>query len=165
MEKALHAASFLDNNSVKVKHLTSWKFPPEIFAAALAVMEIDSGKMMKHRQLTNHQDQDISRTWNISTANGIGRLFQGVGKRIKDPSNTCHFIRKDQVPVNQFKDVTYRKFECTERSQKAEKHRTRLVVGGNRINFLGDVGTPTTEMLLVKIMLNSVISHHLEQNL
>ena len=31
-------------------------------------------------------------------------------------------------------------------------------MGGNRINFPGDVGTPTAEMLLVKIMLNSVIS-------
>ena len=41
---------------------------------------------------------------------------------------------------------------------KGRKHRTRLVVGGNRINFPGDVGTPTAEMQLVKIMLNSVIS-------
>ena len=31
-------------------------------------------------------------------------------------------------------------------------------MGGNRIHFPGDTGTPTAEMLLVKIMLNSVIS-------
>ena len=31
-------------------------------------------------------------------------------------------------------------------------------MGGNRIKFPGDVGTPTAKMLLVKIMLNSVIS-------
>ena len=128
LERVLHAASFLNNSSVKAKRLASRKFLPAIFAAALAVMDIDSGKILKHRQLTNHQDQDISRTWNTSTANEIGRLFHGVGKRIKDPSNTCHFIRKDQVPANRFKVVTYGKFECTERSQKAEKHITRLVV-------------------------------------
>ena len=81
-----------------------------------------------------------------------------MGKRIKDPTNTCHFIRKEQITLNRFRDVAYNKFECTERSQKAEKHRTRLVVGGNWINFPGEVGTPTAEMLLVKIMLNSVIS-------
>ena len=31
-------------------------------------------------------------------------------------------------------------------------------MGGNKIHFPGDTGTPTAEMLLVKIMLNSVIS-------
>ena len=61
--------------------------------------------------------------------------------------------------MNRFRDVTYGKFECTEWcSQEVEKHRTRLVVGGNRINFPREVGTPTAEMLLVKIMLNSIIS-------
>jgi len=129
-----------------------------MFRAAFAVMELDSGKMLKHRQLINHEDSEISATWSTSLANGFGRLFQGVGKRIKNPTNTCHFIRKDQVPKDRFKDVTYGKFECTVRPQKAEKHRTRLVVGGNRIKYPGEVGTPTAEMLLVKILLNSVVS-------
>ena len=31
-------------------------------------------------------------------------------------------------------------------------------MGGNRINYPGEVGTPTAEMLLIKILLNSVIS-------
>ena len=31
-------------------------------------------------------------------------------------------------------------------------------MGGNRIKYPGEVGTPTAEMLLVKILLNSVIS-------
>ena len=33
-----------------------------------------------------------------------------------------------------------------------------MVVGGNRINYPGDVGTPTADMLLAKIIFNSVIS-------
>ena len=41
--------------------------------------------------------------------------------------------------------------------KKSEKHRAQLVVGGNRINFPGEVGTLTNEMLLVKIMLISII--------
>ena len=129
-----------------------------MFAAALAVMDVESGKMLKHRQLINHPNPDTSQTWRTSTANEIGRLFQGVGGRIKNPTNTCHFIRKDQVPADRFKDVTYAKFECTERPQKAEKHRTRAVLGGNKVHYPGDTGTPTAEMLLVKIMLNSVVS-------
>ena len=31
-------------------------------------------------------------------------------------------------------------------------------MGGNRTNFTGEVGTPTAELLLTKIMLNSVVS-------
>ena len=62
LERALHAASFLDKKSSNSKRLVSRKFLPAIFVAALAIMDIDSGKMLKHRQLTNHQDQDISRT-------------------------------------------------------------------------------------------------------
>ena len=56
------------------------------------------------------------------------------------------------------KDVTYGKFECTVRPQKDEPNRTRFTLGGNRINYAGEVGTPTAEMLLVKILLNSVVS-------
>ena len=85
-------------------------------------------------------------------------MFQGIGNWIKDPTNTCHFITKEQVLDNCFRDVTYGKFECTVRNEKAEKHRTRLVIGGHHIKNAGDMGTPTAEMLLVKIMLNSVIS-------
>ena len=48
LEWALHAASFLDKKCVSAKRLASRKFPPAIFAAAIAVMDIDSGEMLKH---------------------------------------------------------------------------------------------------------------------
>ena len=44
------------------------------------------------------------------------------------------------------------------RSQKVDEPCTRLVLGGNKIHCDFDVGTPTADMLLVKILLNSVIS-------
>ena len=69
------------------------------------------------------------------------------------------FIHKHAVPIERFKDVTYGKFECSVRTQKVdEPYRTRLVLGGNRIHCDFDVGTPTADMLLVKILLNSTIS-------
>ena len=39
-----------------------------------------------------------------------------------------------------------------------KKNRTRLTVGGDRINYLGDVGTPTASLLTVKLLVNSVLS-------
>ena len=47
---------------------------------------------------------------------------------------------------------------CTVRPEKAEPNRTRLVVGGDRINYPGEVGTPTAEMLVAKLLFNSTIS-------
>ena len=47
---------------------------------------------------------------------------------------------------------------CNLRPEKDEVHRTRFVVRGNRINFPGDVAPLTVDMLLAKILFNSVIS-------
>jgi len=56
------------------------------------------------------------------------------------------------------KDVTYGQFVCTVRPEKAEPKRTRFTVGGDRINYPGAVATPTAEMLVAKMLFNSVIS-------
>ena len=62
------------------------------------------------------------------------------------------------VKKGRMKDVTYGKFVCLVQPEKAEPNRTRFVVGGDRINYPGEVGTPTAEMLVAKTLFNSVIS-------
>ena len=44
------------------------------------------------------------------------------------------------------------------RPEKGDPYRTRLTVGGNLIVYPGDCGTPTVDLLTVKLLLNSVIS-------
>ena len=44
------------------------------------------------------------------------------------------------------------------RPKKSDLNRVRLTVGGNRINYPGDCGTPTAKMLTLKLLLNSAIS-------
>ena len=56
------------------------------------------------------------------------------------------------------KDITYGQFVCTVQPEKAEPNQTRFTVGGNRINYPGTVATPTAEMLVAKMLFNSVIS-------
>ena len=56
------------------------------------------------------------------------------------------------------KDVTYEQFVSNKRPKKAEVNRTCFTVGGNKINYPGAVATPTAEMLVAKILFNSVIS-------
>ena len=52
----------------------------------------------------------------------------------------------------------YGSFVCNIRPEKKEKERTRFVVGGDRINYSGEVATPTADMLVVKLFFNSVVS-------
>ena len=73
-------------------------------------------------------------------------------------TKTIEFIGEDEVPRDRKKDVTYGQFVCTERPEKTEQNRTRFVVGGDRINYPGEVATPTACMLVAKILFNSVIS-------
>ena len=47
---------------------------------------------------------------------------------------------------------------CDLKPNKAEVHCTRLTVGGDKVHYLGDVGTPTADLTLVKMHVNSVIS-------
>ena len=56
------------------------------------------------------------------------------------------------------KNVTYGKINCHYREGKAEPNRVRLTAGGDRIYFPGGVGTPTADLLTVKLLINSVIS-------
>ena len=42
--------------------------------------------------------------------------------------------------------------------KRKNKNRVRATMGGNLIHYLDDVGTPTADLLLIKIFLNSVIS-------
>ena len=56
------------------------------------------------------------------------------------------------------KDNTYGQFICTVRPEKAEPNQKRFTVGGDRINYPGAVAAPTAEMLVAKMLFNSVIS-------
>ena len=118
-------------------------------------MDKQTGKLLEYKQLINHPK--YREDWLLSSANEFGRLAQGVGGRISG-TDTIFFIHKHEVPEDQFRDTTYAKFVCNERPQKKEVNGTQMVAGGNRIQYPGEVGTPTVEMMLVKILWNSVIS-------
>ena len=120
---------------------------------ALAVMDRNTGRMLKYRQLIRHRD--LGKDWVISSANEFGRLANGVGGRIAKPTNTIRFVRLADIPKARRRDITYGQFLCTVRPEKAEPNCARLVVGGNRINYPGKVATPTAEMLVAKLLFNT----------
>ena len=72
--------------------------------------------------------------------------------------NTIFFIKKEDLPVARWKDVTYGRIVVNYLPGNSNPNRFRLTVGSNCINYPGNCGTPTAGMLTVKLLLNSVIS-------
>jgi hypothetical protein len=73
--------------------------------------------------------------------------------------DTIFFIPKDKVPQARAKDVTYGLITCLIRPEKTdEPNQTRLVAGGDRVHYPFSTGTPTADLLTVKLLINSLIS-------
>jgi hypothetical protein len=54
--------------------------------------------------------------------------------------------------------ITHGKIVCHYKPQKKEKERVRLIVGGNRPDYSGDVATSTADITTFKILINSALS-------
>jgi hypothetical protein len=97
---------------------------------ACAVIDEETGKSMEYRDLL--KDPKHREIWSRAAANEFGRLFNGVGKnadgtqRVKE-TNTCHWIKKSQVPKG--KRVTYARTVVAVRPEKEESNRVRITVG------------------------------------
>jgi hypothetical protein len=123
---------------------------------AQLIHDEETNTYLNYRQLMRHPKYND--TWSKSSANEFGRLTNGLKDGRVKGTNTMHFIRKEDVPADRIKDVTYGSFTCDFRPNKAEENRTRLTMGGDRINYPEDCGTPTADMILFKILVNSIIS-------
>jgi hypothetical protein len=116
----------------------------------------ENGELLEYRHLI--ANQATRATWKHSYGNEIGQLAQGMPGR-NTGTNTIIFIKKNQIPQDRAKDVIYGLITCLARPEKIdEPNRTRLVAGGGRVHYQGDAGTPTADLLTVKLLLNSIIS-------
>jgi hypothetical protein len=122
---------------------------------AQAIFDEESGEMLKYRKLITHPK--YREVWTHSSANEFGCLAQGVGSRIEG-TNTILFVQKNNNPADHQRDVTYGMFVCEFKPNKTEQEWTRFTMGEDKINYPGDCATPTGNLTLFKIMLNSVIS-------
>ena len=77
---------------------------------------------------------------------------------LAEGANTIFFIDKKDIPVNRWRDVTYGRVLLGYRPENSDPYRTRLAVGGDRVNYPGYCGIPTVSLTTVKLLLNSIIS-------
>jgi hypothetical protein len=84
----------------------------------------------------------------------IGKWHQ---RAYKEPYQHYWVHLSTQGTGRRMKDITYGQFVCSIRPKKAEPNQMWFTVGGDRINYPGKVATLTAEMLVAKMLFNSVI--------
>jgi hypothetical protein len=158
MQEAMLSCIDITNPTFVVtpKQLSQHKLPVTWFCKMANSVLGTNGKLLENRHLI--ANQTTCSTYTYSYGNEFGQLAQGMtGQNMG--MNTIHFIPRDGVPRERAKDVTYGLNTCLIRPEKIdEPNRIRLVAGGDRVHYPGDAGTPTADLLTVKLLINSIIS-------
>jgi hypothetical protein len=119
---------------------------------ANAVVHPITGKEMEYMALM--KDPSLRPLWKRGFGNKVGRLFQGI--RDISETDTCFFVELTNIP--KYRQITYGKIVCDYKPNKKEKERVRLTVGGNMLDYSGDVATSTADITTFKILVNSTLS-------
>jgi hypothetical protein len=111
----------------------------------------DTGEIAEYPELAQSTDGPL---WQQSNIEEIARLAQGY-KDIKG-TNTMNFLAFDKIPKG--KKATYLRIVAAYRPEKENPRRVRWTVGGDRIDYAGNVSTKTADLPTAKCLFNSVIS-------
>jgi hypothetical protein len=139
MGSANHAISFENNHWTNVPMMN-------------AVLHPATGKEMQYKDIMKHPL--LGPLYKRVFENELGRLCQGI-RDIKG-TNTCFFVELKNIPKD--RNITYGKLVCDHIPNKAEKERVRLTVGGDRLDYSGEVATSTANITTFKILINSTLS-------
>jgi hypothetical protein len=122
-------------------------FPRESTTPALSALE---AAIVAAKALTQVLHNPPVSTTNAHTFATATSALQQKG------TDTIKFMHGNELPADQ--QPSYPRFVCTERPQKEEKFRTQMTVGGNLIDYPGDISVGTVEMETIKMLLNGVVS-------
>jgi hypothetical protein len=100
------------------------------------------------------KDPRLQPLWTPGFGNECGRLFQGI--RNIPGTDTCFFIKLTNIPKN--RKITYGKIVCDYKPHKKEKECVRLTVGGDRLDYSGNITTSTADITTFKVLINSTLS-------
>jgi hypothetical protein len=135
-----HMAIALGDNHWSRQHLAN------------AVIHPVTGKEMEYMALM--KDPQLQPLWTRGFGNECGRLFQGIRDIVG--TNTCFFIKLSNIPKD--RKITHGKIVCDYKPHKKEKERVRLTVGGDRLDYSGDVATSRADITAFKILISSTLS-------
>jgi hypothetical protein len=111
-----------------------------------------TGKEMQYKDLM--KDPIFGPLFEIGLSNELSRICQGI--RDVAGTNTAFFIDLHNIPKD--RKITYGKLVCDFKPNQSEKHRVRLTVGGDILDYSGDTATYTADITTFKILINITLS-------
>ena len=117
--------------------------------ASAALNLTHDGKPLTYKLAVNGPEHE---SWRIAEVTEWTRLFD---------TDTVKPIHKDDQPCSRRSDTAYYNPQVKEKVDAAtglKTYRIRGTIGGDRINYPGEVSARTADMEVVKILLNSVVS-------
>jgi hypothetical protein len=103
--------------------------------------------------LTNPKCKDL---WGKLYTTELAWFASGI-PGVSKGTNTIVFITRDKIPIDRQRNTTYSCVCINYCLEKDDPNRTPLTVGRKLLNFPSDCGTPTVDMVTVKLRINSVI--------
>jgi hypothetical protein len=129
------------------------KFPMIWFCKMANSVFRKQGKLLEYCHLITNPKTWA--TWTHSYGNKLGWLAKGMPGRVTG-TDTIFFIPKDKVLRARAKDIMYSFITCLIRPEKTkEPNRTKLVAGGDRLHYPFNAVTLTTNLLTIKLLINS----------
>ena len=99
----------------------------------------------------------LRKIWTAAMCKELGNISQGYGN--EKGTNTVKFLTHEEIAaIPSDRTVTYARIVIDYREQKGDPNRVRITVGGNLINYPGELTTRTADLTTTKLMWNSVIS-------
>ena len=116
--------------------------------------------------LTNYKKviacPELREVWMKAMCKELGNIAQGYsdGENINEKgTNTVRFLTHEEIrAIPKDRKITYARIVVNFREQKDDPNRVRITVGGNLIDYPGELTTRTADLTTTKLMWNSVIS-------
>ena len=119
------------------------------------VHPITKETITKYEKLEN--DPITQEVWTKAMTKELGRLAQGCDST--KGTETIFFMSHDEIKcIPRDQTVTYARIVVDYRPQKDNPNRVRITVGGNLINFPGELTTRIADLSTSKIVWNSTLS-------
>jgi hypothetical protein len=117
-----------------------------------AIIHPITSKEMEYMALM--KDPRLQPLWTQGFGNYYGHLFQDI----QDIPGTyiCLFLKLTNIPKD--RKITYGKIVCDYKPQKKRKECVRLTVGGDILDYSGDVTTSMADITTFKILINRTLS-------
>jgi hypothetical protein len=146
----MNTHSYITSRSLTPENAARCSFPVEILSA---VLDVDTVMLLEmQRLLLNPKFKEIRGKLYTTELGCLAQDIPGVSKGI----DTILFIGRDKIPITHLKDITNRRVCVSYLPEKDDPNHTLLTISGNRVNFPKDCGTPTVDMVTVKLHLNSL---------